>query len=297
MKKIIISVLTLMLCSIIGFSVGMLSKQKEENSTKYGVFKAKIAVDLDEVLDCADVIVSGKVKKITKKDLYYEYVVEVQDVKKGEAPTELIVRNYTYNYSCSSETETYEAKSNTAYEEGKKYIFVLQHMDTVYEEAYMIIADTYMPIEDEKSSTLLARSIENVTDVEMYIDEYDFDVVNDKRRGTPYIKSESMDEIILESMYVTEVTPVEMYHSTDIVDVYLCNVNHVYKGNLTTTEDDQILISFFKDSVKKGEEYIVALNSDTDDALIYALSSKKSVYTLQVEEEIRDLLEYKKTKY
>lgn len=45
----------------------------------------------------------------------------------------------------------------------------------------------------------------------------------------------------------------ELYDTTDITDIYVCAVNGVLKGNITTTEEHCIIIPFFAGQVQAGE--------------------------------------------
>lgn len=67
----------------------------------------------------------------------------------------------------------------------------------------------------------------------------------------------------------------ELLRSTDVVDVYICDVTELIKGDFIS--NNQIIIPFFKDTVKKGNSYIVCLDSESEDSIIYTLSSKNSV--------------------
>lgn len=62
------------------------------------------------------------------------------------------------------------------------------------------------------------------------------------------------------------------------------------KGDVTTTEENQIIIPFFKNTVELGKRYVVNLNSDTEDAIIYSLSSKNSIMNENEKENLEKIL-------
>lgn len=174
-------------------------------------------------------------------------IVIVNDTKKGNAMEQIAVRNYLYEYTyVNGETEM-SGKTNTNYEAGDEYIFILQHIQNVYEDMYIILSD--------------------------------------------YIESDQVNVIVMESTYIAKVEIQELYRSTEVVDVYACNITELIKGDMTTTIDNQILIPFFKDTVEAGESYIVCLSSDNDDSIIYTLSSPNSVLTVNQLESIKNIMD------
>lgn len=232
---------------------------------------------VDSVLEDADIIVKGTIESINAHSDYDEYVVAVSETLKGDIVDQVQIRNYLYEYSYSyGETEA-AGRTNTDYEVGKNYIFVLQHIRNVYEDIYMILSDVHIPLNDAQECTVLAEELE---DGEAYIDQYKFQ--NEQGRGSElsldYIESSDPEVIFTESKYIAKVEIQELYRSTETVDVYSCTVVEFLKGDMQTLEDNQIIIPFFKDTVQVGDIYVVCLNSDREDAIIYSLSSKNSVW-------------------
>ena len=99
---------------------------------------------------------------------------------------------------------------------------------------------------------------------------------------------ESIDEklIIDESDVIIKVKIGDLYSSTDLVDVFACGVLQTIKGEVNTTSENEILVPFFKDTVMQGEEYVVCLHAESNDTLVYTLSSKNSVYSSEMAEDI-----------
>lgn len=290
MKKILLSFLLLSASFLLGIGLGMNEKNVEK--TKNAICYSVEYMEFDDLLENADVILSGTVKEIVKGDAYDEYYVEVCSVEKGIVDSQIVIRNIPCSYVYEYNGEECCANSNMNYQENRDYLFILQHIESVYENAYYILGDVYIPLENTKESTYLSRAIEKADNVVSYIEDYTYETMENigNNLTIPYTKSNEMIDIVTESMYIVLVKPDILYHSTDIIDVYLCDVLGNIKGNPTTTENKQIIVSFFKDTVNIEHEYIVCLNTDTSDSLIYALSSINSVMEPVQEGMIKELL-------
>lgn len=197
-----------------------------------------------------------------------------------------------YEYTCVDDKEQFIGKTNTDYEVGDSYIFILQHVKNVYEEFYMIVSDAHIPMDEASNSTVLSMRPEGIDNCAEYVDTYEFKSLKGKGHelSIDYINSEKMEDIVSDSKYVVVVEPQELYRTTEVVDVYSCSVKEVMKGDLTTDEKGEIIIPFFKSSVEKGKTYIVSLNSDAEDTIIYTLSSKNSVMEKGKMKEIKNIL-------
>lgn len=136
--------------------------------------------------------------------------------------------------------------TKTDYAVGKTYIFVLQHIE--------------------------------IKNIEEYIKRHNFRRAegSGEKVSIEYIESNNISDIMQESKYIAQVKIGELLYSSDINDVYSCCITREIKGELTS-ENNQIIIPFFKNTIASGREYIVALTSDTDDSIIYTLSSKYGV--------------------
>ena len=186
-------------------------------------------------------------------------------------------------------------REHTNYKEGEKYLFVLQHIENVYEDKYVILSDTFIPVSENKTSTVMSEPLDNIENPVKYIKDYDFTNKNglSNELSIKYTKSNQLNVIVEESGYIALVRPKELYRQTDIVDVYLCDVIEVLKGKLHTMEQNQIIIPFFKDTVSLERNYLVHLNTDTDDANIYFLSSKNSVLDESKKKTVMSIMEKK----
>lgn len=255
----------------------------------------KLYEGFDSILENADVIVTGTVNNIVihdEYDQYDEYFVSILDTKKGDDMEQIAIRNYLSEYTYMDDEKGETGKTNLNYEIGKSYIFILQHIRNVYEDMYIIMSDAYIPLENVQKSTVLSKELRDIEDCEAYIDQYHFKNIQGKgiQLSIDYIESSQEKEIVAHSKYIAKVEVNELYRSTEVVDVYACSVVDILKGKINAAEN-QIIIPFFKDTVEIGEIYLVCLNSDRDDAIIYTLSSKNSVFEASKFESIKNMVE------
>ena len=275
MKKRVITVLAVCLCAVTGALTGLMEKPECDRIYSQAL---KIHMDFDDVLEAADVVLVGKVDKVTKFPQYDEYDVDVVDIKKGEVNKNLKIRNYLCDYSYNYNGIELFGRTSTDYSEGEKYIFTLQHIRNVYEDKYVILADTYIPLSSVNDSSILSKKISDEKDPVSYIENYIYKSSGSgEKLSIDYIESNNVEEIVKYSDYIAEVTVLEHCRETEVSDVYFCKIDKVIKGSINTAEDDTILIPFFKNSVNVGGAYIVNLTSDTADTIIYTLTSKNSV--------------------
>lgn len=249
---------------------------------------------LDNVLDEADYIVRGVVTDIRFYDTYEEYDIQVNADIKGDAQGNITIKNNYYNYGFERNGQEYSGQTNRNYKIDTEYIFVLQHIYNVYEDVLVLLSDIYVPVRTSEESMILSQNaydLEGIQDIAQYIIDYEEKNSNIKGSGDEisidYIISDDIYDLVKGSAYIATISVKELWNETDVSDVYLCEVKSVIKGDMTVMDGNQILLPFFKASVQENEEYVVLLNSDTDDSYIYSLSSKNSVRTL---EEIQSII-------
>ena len=83
-------------------------------------------------------------------------------------------------------------------------------------------------------------------------------VVYISAKSISYINSTELDKIANVSEYIVEIQVKECIRTIDVVEVYQCDVLEEIKGNVNSTEKQQIL------------------NSDSDNSYIYTLASKSN---------------------
>lgn len=209
----------------------------------------------DNELDNADVILIGEVNNITEYPKYDELSVKINKVEKGIIKEDIQIRNYLYDYSYTYNNKEYSGQTNTKYQTGEKYLFILQHIENVYEDKYVILSDIYIPISTNEKSSILSNPIDDITDPIEYVESYNYKNIIGlgKELSVDYIKSKDTNTIIQESPYIAEIIPKMLYETTETVDVYLCDVVESLKGTINSTEENQIIVPFFKNTVKEHQ--------------------------------------------
>lgn len=286
MKKKLFILILLFVSVISGIASGLLyNKQYSIDNSDNRIYAQaqRIYIDFDSLLEIADEIVTATVDNIVQHSDYDEYIVTITSSKKSNLAGQLSIRNYLCEYTFTHQETTYTGRTNTSYVVGKSYTFILQHVSNVYEDVYMILSDAYIPTDDIQSTSIMSVNLEEITDYQTYIDQYQF-VASDglgRELSIDYIESNDFDVIIKLTPVIAIIQVQEYHRSTEIVDVYSCQVVDTLKGSINTSENNRIIIPFFKDTVTSGEQYIVCLYSNSDDAIIYTLSSKDSLYEIE----------------
>lgn len=273
MKKFIICTIILLMCGGIGAFKGLYDNKMLKNETGERIFSnaSTEKIELDSLLENADVIAYAEVIDIKQYTQYDEYTVSVNKTKKGNVSQVMTIKNYLYDFN--------GVHTVTDYEKGNEYIFILQHIRNVYEDNYVIMNNAYIPLDDNKQCQIICEDICE-TDVVNYIEKYKLisNVGNGNEYSIEYIEDDSYSSVWTETPYIAKVRLIDMCRSTENVDVYVCTLIKNIKGVINTDDNNQILIPFFKNTVGEGEECVVCLNCETDDSVIYTLSSKNSVY-------------------
>ncbi len=251
-----------------------------------------VYIPFDSLLDSADTILEGTVTEITQLKDHDEYKVQVTNCYKGEELTELTVKNYLFNYSFEYDGALKDGSTHIDYETGKSYVFVLQHIDNVYENSYLIESDIFLPVDDEDESiSYMSLDIDIDDSIADYMDTYDFSDSQSENETMNYvIDSEDMNDIVLGSKYIVKVKLDYLMRQTDIIDLYMCKVESILKGDDICMDDNTIYIPFACNTVTESNEYIVGLYSDSTDSYIYSLSAKNSVFDVSKENEINSIL-------
>ncbi len=113
-----------------------------------------------------------------------------------------------------------------------------------------------------------------------------------------YIKSNNISDIIAESPNVIKIKVDKLNYTTKTdwlsIDMYQCTVTESIKGDIAVGE--KIAVTFFADTVKAGEECIVAVKVINEDAVAGDMSpvchftSKSSLFDLSKYQEIKDMV-------
>jgi len=225
----------------------------------------------------------------------------------------------------NGESEPY-AIGDFKYQEGKEYLLILGRSIIIYREGdgdiYSIYNTVYLPLEEMGACTMYGDSISKRSEIgytpekvtrEELIDYVRENTKNNTERysyGNDYIRSDKIEDIINESPLVLRILLKEENVGTRWFSCY-GKVLEVLKGEIGKQNIDDIIdehgvldgrkerikehiceFTFFPDTVKIGDEVIVAVN-DRGGALLggwLPLSSKNSVFRLDQYDEIMAII-------
>ena len=314
-KKITIIILAL-LCIITSFvfvGCGNVNKQKQEDENidlpakqedenvvetnqdeEFVQYEGeKIELSFDEAIDQSYCVVTAKLTNINDKKTYREYDFLLIDTIIGDmSDAHFFVDEGYADYFVENSDTTYSTY-DTEYEVGKEYILVLYKIASVYNERdqYMIAGDIFIELDNKGNISEYQRyhqpekiTFRNIEEFSSYVNTV---TDNSKERltyGMPFTRSSEIPEIVDASQYIVKavVSEIEFVHPDSNRDTYICKVTETLRGST----QDEINIVLFKDTVSIGKEYLFMLNKDTEDSLIYALSSVNSVVDLEKEKTI-----------
>jgi len=199
----------------------------------------------------------------------------IVDVMKGQLENEtifVIAPDYDYDGTIIE----------LRYFPGETYTLFLERNTSLYysSDRYVCLSVSEKDkTDEEKTRDILRRYADGSLTLGIEIpDEY----------GSGFTMSDDIADILRVSSDIHEIEVLSVFvESTHApTTVYNCRINRTMLGS---PESSEILIVFFNDSVEINGEYIVLLVQVDEGSLIYNLSSKNSVYTLQEAAKIPEL--------
>ncbi len=257
--------------------------------TPYNSSASIIYETFEELIETATDVVKGKIIKKEVIGNSVEYEVEVLERYKGEAVKENIF------------IKTQNNNGDKRFKENEEYYFIVERRRSVYFEHDTYIysgADLYFPAENIKESTAYHEPLIEHSDIPDNFDEEIFveyikKVINARNGedklfyGADYTESTDLKTIIAEADCVIEVEPFSEYETISTgTDIYFCEVISVLKGNVLDKKEIEVI--FPKDTVKKGEKYLLAL--DESETGRYLFSSKNSMLDVARLDEISEYI-------
>lgn len=284
MKK---SAFFLAFCCLLGIFSALLYRQMNTVSNRTYTQALMTYDGVDQVLNNADVVLTGKVVEIEYCDTYDKYAIEVEHTYKGEELDSVVAFNYLYSYSYELQGIEKCGVTHTDYQVGENYLFVLQHISNVYSDKYVILSDVFVHTSDVATASILCETWE---DPMAYVNDFKYD---DCGKGDElsidYIQTDNDEEIIAGSPCIVVVSLENLQFSGENVDVFTCKVLRTIKGNVNATPDNQIVIPFFIDTMAVGDVCIACISSANADSYIYTLTSKNSVFDISFLSKIQAL--------
>ena len=188
------------------------------------------------------------------------------------------------------------------YADGKAYYLLLQHRGNTFSgDVYVVPSwSLCLPVNDLSNATmygelLLKHSkierLDTESDLISYVLDYfkNYNISGDRYFGTPYVKSDKIEDIVLGSDVVLRVRISEkpLSPQSAVNEFYKCTITEILKGDDEVGREFNAV--FEKDSLMVGEEYIITFNV-TEPGFEYHLSSKLGIYDLSRQEEILQYL-------
>lgn len=241
-----------------------------------------------------------KATYITTKqiDSKYVHIFDVIETLRGEGKdTRVYVHADAYEFGCHSDHEI-------KYSKGQDYLLLLTRNIlpyTSYDYLRNIKDSVCIPLNDQGEADIENSSFCSGTLISNFKSEKFKTAVEEGRiideilnmtEDNPlsilpegFVASENLDDIVNGSDCIFKIKPQYANESIYLYDNVCCEVTKVLKGdqNALTSRVDLLLP---KDKVIYGEEYIVALNGDSN----FSLSSRNSVYESSNEQKILKII-------
>lgn len=290
-RKILTIICTLAISAITGFYIGgKVNDFKTMNNSikdKAEFESVKENVSFENMLSLSDVIITGTVIDINKFEKYDEYSVKIEKIYKGQYEDCIIpVRNYHESYS-TNDMERF-GSTHLHYDVDSRYLFILQHISNIFDDRYLIMGDTYIPLDNKGEALFLSTQLKEEQFCEEAIKKSVLEnpVGSGEKLSVPYFKDTDVFEIAEKSDVIIKAKIREVISKSDTAEIYACTIVECYKGNLNT-ENDIIYVAFFPDTVETDVEYNLILNKASKDSYVYSLSS---YYSIVSDEDFNKLL-------
>ncbi|MCM1334069.1 MAG: hypothetical protein NC084_08055 [Bacteroides sp.] len=233
----------------------------------------------------------GAVRQTPDKRVYAFRRVEV--LNGGEMPETFSVTILEGDYSV--EDSVGYVSTDIWYEAGTEYILPLRKSISVFydEDAYYPSGDAFIALDEGgavAATFIQGRTIDEIADevaddVRAYLDENALSCAEPEEEiGTPFIRSDDLDEIIAFSDYVLGVETTGYFQNfAEDRTTYECSVTEILKA-----ENDNIsnvYAALPKDSAEIGEKYLLLLKRSGPTSYVYVISSPSgSVYAADSDE-------------
>ena len=281
-------------CLIVTFILGIVTSCGSNNSSdleqiayESGESVKVSSFTFDQAIEASNCAVTATFVSNHNYDDYNELEFKVIEVIYGYVPEKSIMVIEMDEQNCGE-------YSDHTYKESETYTLVLNRTDSIfYDHArYSFISDIFIPISENTSSisingesiVTVRNSVLNKNNINQYLKDIGKSKTNlseiRKDIDIPFTTATNFSEIIPASDYVMEIVIKDIAVEGTIHNgnTYICDIVDVLKGGIpTTNENKEIWVTFLKDSVKVGKNYITMLNQLGDDSIIYVQSSKHSI--------------------
>jgi hypothetical protein len=203
-----------------------------------------------------------------------ELIFEPVAVIKGDIGGEDLNLIYVQPLETHSSASMFNTDNSVPYIKGEEYMLFLEKNISVYYEhnKYVQIGEMIISAEDDQWDEYHTKASDVIAQTEN---------IAPSSYGVKYSDSTEVKELIdfSSNIFVVKVTNIYAESTLAPTTVYNCTVTKVVRG--VPAESGNILITFFNDTVKTSEEYLVLLADASETAPVYTLSSQKNcVYSV-----------------
>lgn len=256
-------------------------------------------MSLEEAINESYCIVLASLTDIKESDDLREYVFNTEQVLQGDMSENMFYVSEGYGSIEVIGTDISYTTVSPTFAVGNKYVLVMSKYSSVYldNDEYCNLCNICLQVDgnnDVVQSTMyqvnLNNGFNNLEDVVKYIDEVTLPSKVAKALGIPFIESDNLTEIAVNSQHIVRVRigDISIPIKNGNRDTYYCDVIEELKGST----DSRIQAVLFKNTVVKGNEYILLLNKDTETSLIYTLSSRSSVVDIEDADKVEKIYSY-----
>lgn len=289
-KQIIIMILSLVLSITASACTSSLREPKYSAEEEY--------ISFDEAINSSYCIVSATLKEIIENDDFREYLFLLEKSLKGDMDVDHFYVTEGYGEIHVKEIDQNYSTVEPRFSVGGQYILLLSKTTSVYfdHDKYMCLGDSLIQIDNNNKFVKFQMydkdidiGIRDINELKAYIDKVSTLVKIVEAYGVPFTKSDKLSEIVTVSNYIVHVKigSISIKAPNSNRDTYYCNVIKNFKGST----DEKIQVVLFKGTVTEGEEYILLLNKESGNSLLYTLSSRNSVISFNQTDQIKQLYE------
>jgi len=276
-------------------------KPSQNASTANQTELSGIHLDFEQaLLISTDIVIANFVRQRSFGENLTEFEFNVTDRVLGNAADRIFV--YSENTSNNQD--------NLMFDRTTSYLLVLDRLHgatlKTHEDGFIFINNLIINLDNPTISTMNNDTLSN------HSPRLDFDstslsensiitFVRDITANNPpareRIRSDSFSDIIINSPYIfiVEVNEPRRLVSAQVTrdwmetDIYFCTIAEVIKGDVDINLE--ISVVFFADTVRTGEQYIVAVERISEGSTTFELTSANSLFIMSQLDEVMSIIE------
>lgn len=256
----------------------------------------------EDFVDLASNVFKGTFVKYTDQEENgsYDLIFKVNENLKGECPEEEV---YVHIVPSNWVDDRYEEYN---FIKGHEYLLVTERhvMRSLDHDRYYPIGDMFIPLTDKLNSYMNYQPMVSGSDLSATVSLFDTNQETPNENlllyttafcedspqpapvDIPYLRSNSLSEVMHESEYVLLVTVNEPWRRDS--GIYYCSVDEVIKNCYSVPEE--IVIPFVADGIVSGQSYYMLLNRAGNTSDWFAESSPISMIDADNTDDVSELM-------